>query len=419
MSIQRESFYYHRVSQDIVYDLLFAMEGWIPYIDLVQVFDNELGLYISSDFMVTAVVFRDERAFEKAASEYRAACSRAGRPCDVSPRWDLGSPLGEAFAAAHPRVAERVLDAREHLLARYDECHGADHEAGLVVIGLRGSRVRHAVVIFHTPDNVLELLDRAVSAALKTPFYRELFPADCRVASMDDFRRLPVTPISTYRRQRLGRVVADPSRVQWIVGPHRGRGAATTPVAEGLEETASRYGVFRDALRDALPKADRGPAVVVSEPRRRYFAAEISTILGHHRHPGPRLPVRRGSGRARGQIGKLSPRILVALADRLNEGSLPPSVELCVTFRRSHLLKRAPQLDLYVVDEFGFLAHSADMHDWVVYNDQYLFERARDGGLVVTALRNTTLPLIRLKTMDSVASLDAHRLRFARLDPLG
>ncbi len=139
MTIQRENFYYHRVSQDIVHDLLFAMEGWIPYIDLVQVFDNELGLYISSDFMVTAVVFRDERAFEKAASEYRAACTRAGRACDVSPRWDLGSPLGEAFAAAHPRVAERVLDAREHLLARYDECHGADHEAGLVVIGLRGS----------------------------------------------------------------------------------------------------------------------------------------------------------------------------------------------------------------------------------------------------------------------------------------
>ena len=144
MAIQRESFYYHRVSQDIVHDLLFAMEGWIPYVDLVQVFDNELGLYISSDFMVTAVVFRDERGFEKTSGEYRAACRRAGRPCDVSPRWDLGSPLGEAFAAAHPTVAERVLDAREHLLARYDECHGADHEAGLVVIGLDNSRPRAA-----------------------------------------------------------------------------------------------------------------------------------------------------------------------------------------------------------------------------------------------------------------------------------
>ncbi len=140
MAVQRESFYYHPVSQDIVNDLLFAMEGWVPYIDLVQVFDNELGLYISSDFMVTAVVFRDERGFEKAAAEYRAACRRGGRPVDVARNWALDSRLGGAFSAAHPAVAERVLDSREHLLARYDECHGAQHEAGLVVIGLGGSR---------------------------------------------------------------------------------------------------------------------------------------------------------------------------------------------------------------------------------------------------------------------------------------
>ena len=273
-------------------------------------------------------------------------------------------------------------------------------------------------MIFHTPDNVLELLDGAVSAALRTPFYRDLFPTGSRIASMDDFSRLPITPISTYRRQRLGRVVADPSRVQWIVGPHQDRGASTVPVAEGLEETASRYGVFRDALRDALPKASRGPAVVLSEPRRRYFAAEISTMLGHlgipaHVFPSGPTPA------ALAAIDKLSPRILVALVDRLDESSLPSSVELCVTFRRSHLLKRVAQLDLYQVDELGFLAHSTDLRDWVVYNDQYLFETAPDGGLVVTALRNTTMPLIRLKTMDSVASLEPYRLRFADLDPSG
>ena len=145
MAIQRESFYYHRVSQDIVYDLLFAMEGWIPYVDLVQVFDNELGLYISSDFMVTAVVFRDERGFEKTASRVprglsagpaaRATCHGAGTSARLSAR-----PLPPRI----PTVAERVLDAREHLLARYDDCHGADHEAGLVVIGLDNSRPRAA-----------------------------------------------------------------------------------------------------------------------------------------------------------------------------------------------------------------------------------------------------------------------------------
>ena len=273
-------------------------------------------------------------------------------------------------------------------------------------------------MIFHTPDNVLELLDGVIAAAMKTAFYRETFPADCRIASMDDFRRLPITPISTYRRQRLGRLVADPSRAQWIVGPHRGRDVSAVAVAESVEDTASRYGVFRDALRDAMPGRDRGAAVVLCEPRRRYFAAEISTMLGHlgipaHVFPSGATPA------ALANAGKLSPRILVSLVDRLDEGSLPPSIELCVTFRRSHVLEGVRQLDLYMVDELGFLAHSTDMRDWVVYNDQYLFETAPDGGLVATALRNTTMPLIRLKTMDSVASLGPHRLRFARLDPSG
>jgi len=139
MAVHEEDFYYHPVSQDLVYDLLFAMEGWIPYIDLVQVFDNELGLYISTGFMVTAAVFRDDDAFEKTASEYRAACGHAGLPCEVSRSWDLDSALGEAFTTAHPAAAERILDARDHLLARYDECHGTAHDAGLVVIGLPGN----------------------------------------------------------------------------------------------------------------------------------------------------------------------------------------------------------------------------------------------------------------------------------------
>jgi len=45
--------------------------------------------------------------------------------------------LGSAFVEAHPRAAAKVMAAREHLLARYDDCHGFGHEAGLVVIQLR------------------------------------------------------------------------------------------------------------------------------------------------------------------------------------------------------------------------------------------------------------------------------------------
>ena len=137
MAVSREDFYYHRVSRDIGEKLFFAMEGWIPYVDLVQVFDNELGLYISKDFMVTSIVYGSDTAFENTRNEYLAACERVGLQCDVSAQWRLDSALGQRFADQEPVVAHRVLDARDHLLARYDECHGTQHQAGLVVIRLR------------------------------------------------------------------------------------------------------------------------------------------------------------------------------------------------------------------------------------------------------------------------------------------
>lgn len=280
------------------------------------------------------------------------------------------------------------------------------------------AELRGHSMVFETPDNVVELLDGAVRAAMNTQFYRAILPPDVRIASMEDFRSLPVTPIARYRRQRLGSVVAQPSRVQWIAGTLGGQARSKVAVAEGLDDTASRYGVFRDALRDAFPEAGRGPAAIVAEPHRRYFAAEISTILGHlgipaHVFPSGATPT------TLAHLGRLEPRILVLLAGGVDRADPPPSVELCVTFRGSYRRERFRQLDLYLVDELGFLGHSTDLRRWVVYNDQYLFETSRGGRLVVTALRNRTQPLIRLETMDAAEHLGEHHLKFARLDPSG
>ena len=78
MSITEEDFYYHRVPQDIPERLFFAMEGWIEDVDLVQVFDNELGLYISRDFFISAVVYRNGPTFAKLKAQYLQACEKAG-----------------------------------------------------------------------------------------------------------------------------------------------------------------------------------------------------------------------------------------------------------------------------------------------------------------------------------------------------
>ena len=92
MAVKEEDFYYHRISQDIVEDMIFAMEGWIPYVDLVQVFENELGLCITKDYMVAPVVFRTERRFDTMRREYIRVCDEAGLDCEVSDEWGLVGP---------------------------------------------------------------------------------------------------------------------------------------------------------------------------------------------------------------------------------------------------------------------------------------------------------------------------------------
>ena len=138
MAVKEEDFYYHRISQDIVEDMIFAMEGWIPYVDLVQVFDNELGLCITKDYMVTPVVFRTERTFDTMRREYIRVCEEAGLDCEVSDECGFMGPIGEAFAMEEPSKVEHIMESYDHLLDRYDEAHGPGHEAGLAVIRLSG-----------------------------------------------------------------------------------------------------------------------------------------------------------------------------------------------------------------------------------------------------------------------------------------
>ena len=138
MAVKEEDFYYHRISQDIVEDMIFAMEGWIPYVDLVQVFDNELGLCITKDYMVAPVVFRMERTFDTMKLEYLRVCEEAGLDCEISDEWGFTGPVGQAFASEEPGKVEHIMDSYDHLLDRYDEAHGQGHEAGLAVIRLSG-----------------------------------------------------------------------------------------------------------------------------------------------------------------------------------------------------------------------------------------------------------------------------------------
>ena len=132
-----EDFFYHRVPQDIPENLFFALEGWWPFSDLMQVFENELGLYLSSEYYVTPITFKSEKEFHRDKQEYLNVCQRAGLEASVTDSWTLDSPLGAQFQEAEPQVSDKILLARDHLLARLDECDGPGHESGLVIMKLR------------------------------------------------------------------------------------------------------------------------------------------------------------------------------------------------------------------------------------------------------------------------------------------
>ena len=137
MSLHEESFYYHRVSQDIPENLLFALEGLIPEADLIQVVENELGLIVSETFFVTPVLYKNRQEFLELKLRYERACGNVGLPCLVDREWSLDSGIGQHFAQIQPFASQQIMAAQQHLLSRYNESEGLDHEAGLVIVGLK------------------------------------------------------------------------------------------------------------------------------------------------------------------------------------------------------------------------------------------------------------------------------------------
>ncbi len=129
-----EDYFYHRSPQDIPLNLFFALEGWLTDTDMVQVFENELGLYLSREYYLAPLPFRSDAEYARLAGDYREIARRAGFACQVSNFWTLETDLGRQFAALHPRVAEKILAAKEHLLLRYNEWDLPGHDAGLVIM---------------------------------------------------------------------------------------------------------------------------------------------------------------------------------------------------------------------------------------------------------------------------------------------
>ena len=258
---------------------------------------------------------------------------------------------------------------------------------------------------YDSPDNLVELLGGIVSLASQTRFFGPRLRAGLRLRSLEEFAALPVTTLGEYRRQRLADVLAQPGRVEGIVGPYRGQDPGSVAVTEGADESAERFDLFIDAVRGCVDLETGMVCAVLADVERRYFAAEIATILirsGAIAH----VFVDQDSSRLYEMARLVEPEILVLLTDVTDPTRLPPSTSLCVTFRRFRPLEGCEHLDILLVDELGSLGQSRDGTRYTLNSDSYHFERSERGRLIVTSLFNRVQPLVRIETEDVVGPLE-------------
>ena len=272
--------------------------------------------------------------------------------------------------------------------------------------------------VYRTPDNLIALLAGAVRSAARTSSYAALQGKAAAVSDLADFERLPVTPLAAYRRTRLADVLASPREVTWIAGAHRGQVASPVAVAEGADETEVRYELLADAVTGRLRPDAEQTAVVVTSSRRRWFGAEAAAVLTRAGVPA-HLILDSGRPVTRRFLDRTAPGLVVALSDSLDEGDLPDSVKLCVTFRQSHRMRRVPQIDLLLVEELGVLAQSDDCEMYAPNRDAFYFERSDDGHLIVTSLYNHVRPMVRIRMEDRVKLTEDGSFAIMELSPSG
>ena len=264
---------------------------------------------------------------------------------------------------------------------------------------------------YKTPNNLVELLDKVVRSASQTAFYGPRLSRVKEIATLDEFRAIPPTPLAEFHERSLRDTLAEPSNVDWIVGAGEGQSPTRTPMVENADEGAIRYDVLADAVKEHITLDGSTVCAAVSTPERRYFASEVATILiaaGAHAH----VFTDEGRPRTYERLDLLGPQAVVMLSPRLEEDRLPETTKLAITFNREHQLARLPQLDVYHVDGLGFLGHSSDLDTYTLNSDVYYFEQSDEGHLIVTPIYGRVQPALRVITEDKVEFVAESRVRF-------
>lgn len=113
---------YHRAPSSLGLDFLFAWETWVADVDLMQVFDNQLGLLVGADFYVTAAISGSRTKRAVALDSWRRYARQYGLGLGLQPQAGATAEESETlaqFCAAQPEQAALCEAALPGLAQRY------------------------------------------------------------------------------------------------------------------------------------------------------------------------------------------------------------------------------------------------------------------------------------------------------------
>jgi len=124
MVMDNEEFYYHVVPQDIPENLLTAMQDWIEDVDLINVFDDGLGLLIREDYYVWPLMYHDDDDKLKEYDWWLETIKQKKLPAvELLDNYSLPGTIVNEFKEKYPQKFVDIVEAADYLAERYNESY--------------------------------------------------------------------------------------------------------------------------------------------------------------------------------------------------------------------------------------------------------------------------------------------------------
>ncbi|HGE69681.1 TPA: agmatinase [Candidatus Poribacteria bacterium] len=144
MVMEDEDFYYHVVPQDIPENLILAMQDWIEDVDLINVFDDGLGLLITKEYFVWPLMYHNDDDKLKEYDWWLEKKHEKNLPAvEILDNYSVPGLVASEFQEKYPQKFTDIIESAEYLAKRYNESYKEskdepDYNVAFIFVKLKG-----------------------------------------------------------------------------------------------------------------------------------------------------------------------------------------------------------------------------------------------------------------------------------------